>query len=157
MKLETAKGVRDIPPEEKIVQQEILDKIRQIFERYGFVPLETPIIERFDVLSAKYAGGSEILKETFSYFKLLNEAKIKSFIIAGSHDYSVSGRTFLDVLEKAGFCKICRFERGEEKILLRPCNYSGFSKWSSVDDGLYESLIASGNNKDRQNCFLEPF
>jgi DNA repair exonuclease SbcCD nuclease subunit len=69
----------------------------------------------------------EILKEAFSDFKRLNEAKIRSFIIAGSHDYSVSGRTFLDVLEKAGFCRICRFEKNEERIILKPCNYSGFS------------------------------
>ncbi len=47
----------------------------------------------------------EILKETFAQFKRLKEANIPCFIIAGSHDYSVSGKTFLDVLEKAGFCK----------------------------------------------------
>lgn len=47
----------------------------------------------------------EVLKETFAQFKRLKEAKIPCFIIAGSHDYSVSGKTFLDVLEKAGFCK----------------------------------------------------
>ncbi len=47
----------------------------------------------------------EILKETFSEFRRLKEANIPCFIIAGSHDYSVSGKTFLDVLEKAGFCK----------------------------------------------------
>ena len=47
----------------------------------------------------------EILKETFAEFRRLKEANIPCFIIAGSHDYSVSGRTFLDVLEKAGFCK----------------------------------------------------
>ncbi len=47
----------------------------------------------------------EILKETFSQFRKLHDKKIKCFIIAGSHDYSVSGKTFLDVLEKAGFCK----------------------------------------------------
>ncbi|MBU1203678.1 MAG: histidine--tRNA ligase, partial [Nanoarchaeota archaeon] len=67
MKLETAKGMRDIPPEEKILQQEVVDKIRGIFERYGFSPLETPVVERWDVLSSKYAGGSEILKETFKF------------------------------------------------------------------------------------------
>ncbi|MBT7927348.1 histidine--tRNA ligase [Candidatus Woesearchaeota archaeon] len=65
MKLERAKGTRDIIPEEKIVRQEVIDSLRNIFERYGFSPLETPTIERFDVLAAKYAGGSEILKETF--------------------------------------------------------------------------------------------
>jgi len=47
----------------------------------------------------------EILKETFSEFRRLKEANIPCFIIAGSHDYSVSGKTFLDVLERAGFCK----------------------------------------------------
>jgi DNA repair protein SbcD/Mre11 len=47
----------------------------------------------------------EVLKETFAQFKRLKDAKIPCFIIAGSHDYSVSGKTFLDVLEKAGFCK----------------------------------------------------
>jgi len=47
----------------------------------------------------------EILKETFAEFKKIYEAKIPVFLIAGSHDFSASGKTFLDVLEKAGFCK----------------------------------------------------
>ncbi len=47
----------------------------------------------------------DILKEAFSELKKLKEAKIPVYIIAGSHDYSASGKTFLDVLEKAGFCK----------------------------------------------------
>ena len=58
----------------------------------------------------------EILKETFSEFRKLKEAGIKSYVIAGSHDYSVSGKTFLDVLEKAGFCDICKYEeKGDEE------------------------------------------
>ncbi len=47
----------------------------------------------------------EVLKQTFLEFRKLKQAKIPSYIIAGSHDYSVSGKTFLDVLEYAGFCK----------------------------------------------------
>lgn len=63
----------------------------------------------------------EILKETFSEFKKLNDAKIPCYLIAGSHDYSVSGKTFLDVLEKAGFCKnVTNFEISEEEIVLKP-------------------------------------
>tara|TARA_Y100000310_G_scaffold270936_1_gene285028 strand:+ start:7240 stop:8433 length:1194 start_codon:yes stop_codon:yes gene_type:complete len=57
----------------------------------------------------------EILKETFSEFRKLKEVGIKSYVIAGSHDYSVSGKTFLDVLEKAGFCEICKYEEQEEE------------------------------------------
>lgn len=67
----------------------------------------------------------EILKETFSEFRKLNEAKIPCFIIAGSHDYSVSGKTFLDVLEKAGFCKNVENYEENEHIILNPTIYKG--------------------------------
>jgi DNA repair protein SbcD/Mre11 len=63
----------------------------------------------------------EILKETFAEFRKLKEAKIPVFMIAGSHDYSVSGKSFLDVLEKAGFSKnVHNEEVTETEILLNP-------------------------------------
>jgi len=66
----------------------------------------------------------EILKETFAQFKRLKDAGILCFIIAGSHDYSVSGKTFLDVLEKAGFCKnVYNAEEKENLIILNPMVY----------------------------------
>lgn len=65
--LMNAKGVRDFLPEDKIPRQEIMDRLRKIFESYGFLPLETPAIERYDVLSAKFAGGEEITKEIFKF------------------------------------------------------------------------------------------
>ncbi len=65
MKLNRAKGTRDFLPEEKIVRNTVVDTMRKTFEQYGFNPLETPVLERIDVLSSKYAGGAEILKETF--------------------------------------------------------------------------------------------
>ncbi len=67
MELQLPKGVRDFPPEEKILREELIGKLSRVFERYGFNPLETPTFERFDVLGAKYAGGAEILKETFKF------------------------------------------------------------------------------------------
>ncbi len=63
----------------------------------------------------------DTLKETFQEFRKLRDAKIPAFIIAGSHDYSVSGKSFLDVLEKAGLCtNTTRFEEREGKIMLHP-------------------------------------
>ncbi|MDO8623587.1 MAG: DNA repair exonuclease [archaeon] len=63
----------------------------------------------------------ETLKETFAEFKKLKDAKIPCFIIAGSHDYSVSGKTFLDVLEKSGFCKnVTSYEEREGSLILNP-------------------------------------
>lgn len=68
----------------------------------------------------------DVLKETFAEFKKLKDAEIPCFIIAGSHDYSVSGKTFLDVLEKAGFCKnVVDYEEKQGKIILNPTIYKG--------------------------------
>ncbi|MEK6945802.1 MAG: DNA repair exonuclease [Nanoarchaeota archaeon] len=70
--------------------------------------------------------GIDVLKDAFGEFKKLKDAKIPCFIIAGSHDYSVSGKTFLDVLEKAGFCKnVGIYEETPEKIILNPTIYKG--------------------------------
>jgi histidyl-tRNA synthetase len=66
MKLENSKGTRDFAPEEKIVREEAVSILKSTFELYGFSPLETPILNRFELLESKYAGGDEILKETFS-------------------------------------------------------------------------------------------
>jgi len=67
MELQTAKGVRDIAPEEKILKNKLVSTITKTFELYGFAPLETPILERYETLKAKYGAGadSDVLKETF--------------------------------------------------------------------------------------------
>jgi DNA repair protein SbcD/Mre11 len=68
----------------------------------------------------------EVLKDTFFEFKRLKEAKLQCFIIAGSHDYSISGKTFLDVLEKAGFCKnVANIEENKDAIILNPVIFGG--------------------------------
>ncbi|MEK6890021.1 MAG: metallophosphoesterase [Nanoarchaeota archaeon] len=64
------------------------------------------------------------LKEAFNEFRKLKEAKIPVFLIAGSHDYSASGKTFLDVLETSGFCKnVSIFEEKNNIIYLQPTIY----------------------------------
>lgn len=65
MELQLPRGMRDFPPEEKILRDEVIATLKNVFELYGFSPLETPVVERWEVLSAKYSGGEEILKETF--------------------------------------------------------------------------------------------
>ena len=67
MELELARGVRDVPPEEKIIKERVLTVLKKIFEKYGYNPLETPIIERLDTLTSKFAAGeeSDAYKEIF--------------------------------------------------------------------------------------------
>jgi len=68
MKLERAKGTRDFAPEEKIIRNQIVEKLTKVFEKYGYSPFETPVIERYDVLAAKEGAGqeSDVMKEVFT-------------------------------------------------------------------------------------------
>jgi len=74
-----------------------------------------------DLFDSSYPS-IDILKSSFAQFKKLHDAKIPVYLIPGSHDFSASGKTFLDVLEKAGFCKnIHKFEvQEDESIQLQP-------------------------------------
>ena len=67
MELQLPRGMRDFTPAEKLLRNSVVDTLRSTFERYGFNPLETPVVERWEVLSAKYGGGAEILKETYRF------------------------------------------------------------------------------------------
>ncbi len=69
MKLMNARGVRDFAPEDKIIRNDLVDKLKTVFERYGFSPLETPLIERLEVLTAKAGGNDEadVAKEMFTF------------------------------------------------------------------------------------------
>lgn len=61
--------------------------------------------------------GIESLKVAVENLKLLRDHKIQVYVIPGSHDYSPSGKTILDVLEKAELItNIFRFEDGQLKI-----------------------------------------
>jgi len=61
------KGTRDFLPEEMILRQQVLEKIRKVFETFSFQPLEASALESWEVLSAKGAGGEEILNETYNF------------------------------------------------------------------------------------------
>ncbi|MGV8142852.1 MAG: metallophosphoesterase family protein [Candidatus Pacearchaeota archaeon] len=68
----------------------------------------------------------ETIKDTFEEFRKLKEANIPVFLIAGSHDYSVSGKSFLDVLEKSGFAtNVHKFEERNGELILEPTIYQG--------------------------------
>ena len=65
METGNARGTRDVSGADAILRQRTLNALRTIFELHGYGPLETPSLERYDVLTSKYAGGEEILKEMF--------------------------------------------------------------------------------------------
>ncbi len=61
------KGTRDFTPEILEKRLHILDTIRDVYELFGYVPIETPAMELMDTLTGKYGSeGDKLL------FKILN-------------------------------------------------------------------------------------
>ncbi|MEA2056641.1 MAG: histidine--tRNA ligase [Patescibacteria group bacterium] len=63
--LQTLKGFRDIFPEEKRQRDFVLNKVREVFNVFGFEPIETPTLEYADLLLGKYGAEAEKLVYTF--------------------------------------------------------------------------------------------
>lgn len=55
------KGTRDFLSEQMFRRQFVINTMKEIFEKYGYEPLETPSIEKLDVLSGKYGDEGEQL------------------------------------------------------------------------------------------------
>ncbi|MFL0647646.1 histidine--tRNA ligase [Cylindrospermopsis raciborskii] len=57
----TPSGFPEFLPGEKRLELYLLDTIRKVFESYGFTPIETPAVERLEVLQAKGNQGDNII------------------------------------------------------------------------------------------------
>ncbi|HEY1813548.1 MAG TPA: histidine--tRNA ligase [Kofleriaceae bacterium] len=55
----TPQGVLELLPAQQIAFQRMLDTIRRGFERFGFLPVETPAFELTDILLTKSGGETE--------------------------------------------------------------------------------------------------
>jgi len=53
------RGFRDFPPEMMILRKRVFSIIESIFRRYGFDPIDTPVIEYLETLSGKYGEEAE--------------------------------------------------------------------------------------------------
>jgi histidyl-tRNA synthetase len=60
---QTLRGFRDLLPEEMLLRNEAIDRIRRVYESYGFVPLDTPVLESLPTLLG--SGGDEADKQIF--------------------------------------------------------------------------------------------
>jgi histidyl-tRNA synthetase len=59
IKPRTPPGVMELLPRDQIAFQRMLDTIRRTFERFGFLPVETPVMELSEVLLTKSGGETE--------------------------------------------------------------------------------------------------
>ena len=55
----TLSGFMELLPNEQILFNQMKEKIQKTYEKFGFLPLDTPIIESAEVLLAKAGGETE--------------------------------------------------------------------------------------------------
>ena len=77
MKVEprTLPGFMELLPNEQIKFNSMMDKIRKSYEEFGFLPVDTPIIEMADVLLAKAGGETE--KQIYRFNKGENDLALR--------------------------------------------------------------------------------
>ena len=65
IKPQTLKGFRDFLPQEAKKRQYVIDKLKTVFETFGFEPLETPALEYEEILTGKYGDEGDQLMYRF--------------------------------------------------------------------------------------------
>lgn len=63
----TLPGFMELLPNEQVLFNQMKEKIQKTYEKFGFLPIDTPIIESTDVLLAKAGGETE--KQIYSFTK----------------------------------------------------------------------------------------
>lgn len=75
VKPRTLAGTLELLPNDQILFNEMVDKIRKAYESFGFLPLDTPIIELSEILLAKAGGETE--KQIYRFEKGDNDLSLR--------------------------------------------------------------------------------
>mgnify|MGYP004671752961 CR=1 FL=1 len=68
-------GFMELLPEDQILFNEIVDTIRKTYEEFGFLPLDTPVLEYSEILLAKAGGETE--KQIYRFKKGENDISLR--------------------------------------------------------------------------------
>lgn len=89
------KGMRDFGPQQMARRNYIINTIKAVFEKFGFMPLETPAMENLSTLTGKYGDeGDQLL------FKVLNSGDFLSK--TSESDFQEGSRTVLPKISEKG-------------------------------------------------------
>ena len=68
-------GFMELLPSDQILFNNMIDTIRNVYEKFGFLPLDTPVIEHSEVLLAKAGGETE--KQIYRFNKGDNDLSLR--------------------------------------------------------------------------------
>ncbi len=89
------KGTRDFSPVEMVKRNYIFDTVKSVFQKYGYLPIETPAMENLSTLLGKYGEeGDKLL------FKILNSGDYLKKADAGLLAEKASNKVMSQISEK---------------------------------------------------------
>lgn len=68
-------GFMELLPSDQVLFNKMLDIIRENYEKFGFLPIDTPVIEKSEILLAK--GGGETEKQIYRFNKGSNDMSLR--------------------------------------------------------------------------------
>ncbi|MCD6589688.1 DNA repair exonuclease [Candidatus Woesearchaeota archaeon] len=103
----------------------------------------------------------DIVKEAVRQLKRLRDNGIAIYAVPGSHDYSPTGKTMLEVLEESGLLTIVsRAEDTNNGLRLREYRHGVFSLYGmpgralGLEKSYYKELVQPALQEDRINIFV---
>jgi histidyl-tRNA synthetase len=96
MKPSIPKGTRDFTPEDMLKRNFLFDTVKSSFQRFGYLPLETPSMENLSTLMGKYGEEGDKL-----IFKILNSGDFLSEVSADELSAKNSKKLTASISEKA--------------------------------------------------------
>jgi histidyl-tRNA synthetase len=103
MKPSIPKGTRDFSPQEMVKRNYIFDTIRSVYQRYGYLPIETPSMENTETLMGKYGEEGDRL-----IFKILNSGDYLDDLVTFVMQERNSNELALQELRNFGSSRVTR-------------------------------------------------
>lgn len=66
MDYQNVRGTQDYLPNAELIRRDVRRSLEDVFIEYGYLPLETPIVNYTELMASKYGGGAEILEEMYT-------------------------------------------------------------------------------------------
>ncbi|MDB4088068.1 histidine--tRNA ligase [Flavobacteriales bacterium] len=74
------KGTRDFLPQQMVKRNYIFDTIKQVFQTFGYLPIETPTMEKTETLMGKYGEeGDRLIFKVLNSGEFLNKSNKEAF------------------------------------------------------------------------------
>lgn len=147
VKPRTLAGTMELLPADQIIFNQMVDKIRKVYESFGFLPLDTPILELSEILLAKAGGETE--KQIYRFNKGDNDLSLRFDLTVPFAKYvSIHQNELAFPFKRYQIGKVYRGERPQK------CRFREFYQ---CDVDVIADKLALMNDAEMVNVIYEAF